>query len=184
MKQPLRGVLAYLLATAVFLIVLIASGVFDPKPVGKRQTTLPTTNLTISEPGQTIIWLDESLPEGDFSVQGTAVFQSGSLDSGAGLALGDENSQFIVAVSPLGYVLVQQDDTAVLPWQPWPHVRLEDNPNEIWIDVRGEEITVRINRELLWQGTVSLPTRSLGLFGENFGETAVYTFPALEIFAP
>ena len=89
-----------------------------------------------------------------------------------------------MAISPLGYVLVQQGDTAVLPWQPWPHVRLEESPNEIWIDIQGEEITVRINRELLWQGVHSLPTRNLGLFGENFGETAVYTFPSLEIFSP
>jgi hypothetical protein len=184
MKLSLRGILAYLLATAVFLIFLIATGVFDPKPIGERQTTLPETSLTVNEPGQTITWLDEALPEGDFSVRGTAVYQSGSLDSGVGLALGDETGQFIVAVSPLGYVLVQQDETAVLPWQPWPHVRLESNPNEIWIDVQGQEITVRINRELLWQGTYSLPTQTPGLFGENFGETAVYAFPTLEIFAP
>ncbi len=184
MKQTLRGALAYLMATAVFLIILIASGVFDPKPVGERQTTLPTTTLAVSEPGQTILWLDQMLPEGDFSVRGTAVYQSGSLDSGVGLALGDENSQIIVAISPLGYVLVQEDDTAVLPWQTWPHVQLEDAPNEIWINVRGEEVTVRINRELLWQGLVSLPTRNLGFFGENFGETAVYAIPTIDIFSP
>ena len=50
--------------------------------------------------------------------------------------------------------------------------------------MQGEEITVRINRELLWQGPQSLPTRNIGYFGENFGEAAVYTFPALEIFGP
>ena len=184
MKQPLRGVLAYLLAAAVFLIILIATGVFDPKPVGKLQTSLPAISLTVDQPGQTITWLDEPLPAGNFSVRGTAVYQSGSLDSGVGFALGDENSQFIVAVSPLGYVLVQQNDMAGLPWQPWPHVRLEENPNEIWIDVGGEEITVRINRELLWQGDFALTNRQLGIFGEGFGEAAVYTLPTLEIFAP
>ena len=66
-------------------------------------------------------------------------------------------------------------------------VRLTDAPaeyQEIWIDVQGEKITVRINRELLWQGNYDLPNRKLGLFAENFGETAVYTFPVLEIFAP
>lgn len=176
--------LAYLLATAVFLIILIASGLFDPKPVGKLQTTLPATTLTVDKPGQTITWVDGSLPVSDFSLRGTAVYQSGNLDSGVGLALGDETSQFIVAVSPLGYALVQQNETAVLPWQPWPHVRLEDNPNEIWIDVQGEEITVRLNRELLWQGTGPLPTRNLGLFAEYFGETAVFSITSLEIFAP
>ncbi len=184
MKRSLRGALAYLLATAVFLIILIATGVFDPKPIGELQTSLPGTSLTVSEPGQMITWLDEMLPEGDFSVRGTAVYQSGSLDSGVGFALGDETSQIIVAVSPLGYVLVQENDTAVLPWQPWPHIQLENEPNEIWIDVRDEEITVRINRELLWQGIYSLPTRNIGLFGENFGETAVYAIPTIDIFSP
>ncbi len=183
MKSSWRGVLASLLAAAVILIVLIISGVFDPKPVGKRQTTLPAAALTINQPGQTIRWLDAALPAGDFSVRGPAVLQSGSPDSGVGLALGRDAEAFVVAVSPLGYVLVQQAGEPVLPWQPWPHVRPDDTPNEIWIDVRGETITVRLNRELLWQGNYNLSTRSLGLFGEGFGETAGYSFPSLEIFA-
>lgn len=182
MKFPGRGALAFLLAAAVLLISLIASGVFDPKPVGTRQTTLPATRLPISQVGQTIRWLDEPLPEGDFSVRGTAVLQSGTPDSGVGLALGSDAEAFVVAVSPLGYVLVQQAGEPLLPWQPWPHVRPDDTANEIWIDVRGEAITVRLNRELLWQGNYSLSTRSLGLFSEGFGETAVYTFPILELF--
>lgn len=181
MKFPGRGALAFLLAAAVLLISLIASGVFDPKPVGTRQTTLPATRLPISQAGQMIRWLDEPLPEGDFSVRGTAVLQSGNPDSGVGLALGNDEQAFVVAVSPLGYVLVQQAGEPLLPWQPWPHVRPDDTANEIWIDVRGEAITVRLNRELLWQGNYSLSTRSLGLFSEGFGETAVYTFPILEL---
>ncbi|MBK8900131.1 MAG: hypothetical protein IPM53_03020 [Anaerolineaceae bacterium] len=183
MKFSWRGGLACLLAAAVFLIILIASGVFDPKPVGTRQTTLSATTLTVSQPGQTIRWLDTPLPAGDFSVRGTAVLQSGNPDSGVGLALGSEDQAVVVAVSPSGYVLVQQGDEPLLPWQPWPHVRTDNTPNEIWIDVRGEEMTVRLNRELLWQGTYQLSTRSLGLFGEGFGETAVYAFSTLELFA-
>lgn len=184
MTISLRGGLVALLATAVLLIILIASGLFDPKPVGERQKTLPTTTLAVDQPGQTIRWLDAPLPAGDFSVRGTAVFQSGNPDSGIGLALGDEAQAFVVAVSPLGYVLVQQAGMPLRPWQPWPHVQLDDAANEIWIDVRGQVITVRLNRELLWQGEHSLPTRSLGLFGEGFEATAVYTFPTLELFWP
>lgn len=185
MKLSLRGGLALLLATAVCLTILIAAGVFDPKPVGKLQTTLPTTSLTIEEPGQIILWLDEMLPAGDFSVRGTAVYQTGNPDSGIGLALGSKTEAFVVAVSPLGYALVQQGEAAMMPWQPWPHVPLGAASNEIWIDVRGPELTVRLNRELLWQGTVSLAARRIGLFGEGFGEeTAVYTFPTLQIFSP
>lgn len=184
MTISLRGVLIGLLATAVLLILLIASGFFDPKPVGELQKTLPATTLAVEQPGQTIRWLDEPLPDGDFSVRGTAVFQSGNPDSGVGLALGDADDAFVVAVSPLGYVLVQQAGTPLLPWQPWPHVQFDDAPNEIWIDVRGTEVTVRLNRELLWQGEYLLSTRNLGLFGERFEGTAVYTFPTLELFWP
>lgn len=184
MKLSLRGVLIFVLATAVFLTILIASGVFDPKPVGKQQTTLPPATLTINQPGPTVRWLDVPLPAGDFSVRGTAVLQSGTPDSGAGLALGNDDQVFVVAVSPLGYVLVQQAGQPVLPWQPWPHVRLHDAANEIWIDVRGDQLTVRLNRELLWQGSHPLPTRNIGLYGEGFGETAVYTFSTLELFTP
>ncbi|MBK7897030.1 MAG: hypothetical protein WAS33_18280 [Candidatus Promineifilaceae bacterium] len=185
MNLPLRGTLAGLLATAVLLILLIAAGVFDPKPVGQLQTSLPQTSLRIIEPGQTIVWLDELLPAGAFSVRGTAVLQSGNPDSGVGLALGSQADAFVVAVSPLGTVLVQQRDEVLLSWQPWPHVRLDDAPNEIWIDLRGNALTVRLNRELLWQGEYLLATRRIGLFGEGFGgETAVYTFLSLEQFSP
>jgi hypothetical protein len=183
MKLSLRGGLAYLLATAVFLILLITMGVFDPKPVGERIIALPATSLRVSQPGQSIQWLDTPLPDGDFSVRATAVFQEGTPDSGIGLALGGEADTFVVAVSPLGYVLVQQAGETVLPWQPWPHVRSDNASNEIWIDVRGQTVIVRLNREQLWQGNYLLSTRNIGLFGENFGETAVYKIPALEIFA-
>ncbi|MEZ4590191.1 MAG: hypothetical protein R3D55_03480 [Chloroflexota bacterium] len=141
---------------------------FDPKPVGQLQLRLPATSFAISQPEQTIVWLDEALPAGDFSVRGTAVLQQGSPDSGIGLALGGEENTFMVVVSPLGYVLVQQGDEAGLPWQPWPHVQPNNAPNEIWIDVRGDMLTVRLNRELLWQGAYPLATRRLGLVGEGF----------------
>ncbi|WP_420627460.1 hypothetical protein [Candidatus Leptofilum sp.] len=193
MKQPLRGAMAYLLATAAFLIILITAGVFDPKPVGELKTTLPASTFTVSQPGQTIQWLDAPLPDGDFSVRGTAVLQNGNPDSGIGLALGSREGSFIVAVSPLGYVLVQQAGEVVLPWQPWPHVQPNNAPNEIWIDMRGEELTIWLNRELLWQGSHLLSMRKIGIFSEGFGgetavlseaEVAVYTIPTVEIFAP
>lgn len=192
MTQPLRTALAALLATAVFLILLITAGLFDPKPVGEPQKRVANSRLQIDQPGQTVRWLDTPLPDGDFSVRGTAVLQSGNPDSGIGLALGNDARAFVVAVSPLGYVLIQQAGEAVLPWQPWPHVQGNDLPNEIWIDLRGDEITVRLNREQLWQGVVVLEERKVGLFGEGYGgetaglseaEVAVYTFPSIEIFA-
>ncbi|MCB8939721.1 MAG: hypothetical protein H6655_15020 [Ardenticatenaceae bacterium] len=184
MKPTLRGGLAGLLATAVLLIILIAAGVFDPKPVGTLQASLPVASLSLNQPGQTVVWLEDPLPAGNFSVRGTAVYQQGNLDSGVGLALGSQADAFVVAVSPLGYVLVQQGEALLLPWQPWPHVGLAEAPNELWLDVRGESVTVRLNRELLWQGTLHLAARQLGLFGEGFGgETAVYTFPSLQIYS-
>jgi hypothetical protein len=184
MKQSLKIILAGLLATAVFLIVLIAAGTFDPKPVGKLQTTLPATRLIVDQPGQTIQWLTEPLPSSDFSVRGTAVWQSGSQDSGIGLAVGNKEDNLLVAVSPLGYVTVQQQGVELLPWQPWPHVQLGNTPNEIWLDIKGNTVTIRINREFLWQGIYVLPAHELGLFGEDFGGTAVFDFQTIQIYAP
>ena len=179
-----RTILAGLLITAVFLIILIAAGVFDPKPVGTVQTTLPAMLVRVEQAGQTIKWLGEPLPAADFSVRETAVWQSGSQDSGMGLAIGSKTDNLIVAVSPLGYVLVQQNGVELLPWQPWPHVRLGDVSNEIWIDVQGDMVAIRINRELLWRGSMALSGRNLGLFTEHFGETAVFSSQSIQIYAP
>lgn len=157
-------------------ILLIWAGVFDPQPLGTAvwQQTLPPQ--TIPAGSQQIIWLDRDIPEGDYTVQVTAVWQSGEQDIAYGLLLGTDQQNLVVEISPLGYLSLLPPPSspfASLPLQPWPHVQSGNIPNEIWVDVENGRFTVRINRELLWQGDVGQLDGSIGWVGQSFGETAV-----------
>jgi hypothetical protein len=93
--------------------------------------------------------------------------------------LGEAGTRLTVGVSPLGYVAVWQTGdqaTRFIPWQTWPHVRPAQEDNEIQVDVVGEAVTVRVNHERLWQGTVAPPGRRLGLYAESFGGAATVDF--------
>lgn len=181
--------------TAVSLFLLIALGVFDPKPVGELAGTAAPQTLAISPGEQTIRWLPEPLPADDFTVRATVTHQSGELDSGAGLVLTDGCTAVIVALSPLGYATIHQTPPTTahcplltahrplpteLPWQPWPHVRPGDAANEIWLDVVDGQMRVRLNRELLWAGELPIRPTTVGIVGESFGDTAVFHFSPLE----
>lgn len=158
----------------------IASGWGDPKAVG--EVVWQTDNVRLEAlPGQPAIrWLSPPLTAAPFSLRTTAVFQRGTPDSSAGLVLSDGERQTTVALSPLGYAAVQHGDGPdSFPWQPWPHVRTETAVNEIWIDVIDQTLTVRLNRELLWQGPLPHRVRQVGLAVATFqpGQTAVFTYP-------
>lgn len=107
----------WLRKTAVFLLIAIAAtssaillGLFDPRPIGTLQVTLPLVPQTISAQGETAVWLDHPpLPE-NFSVRLTAVFHSGDPDSGYGLLLGTPENYLAIAVSPLGLVSIWEND--------------------------------------------------------------------------
>ena len=172
--------------TAVTLIIFIASGLFDPHPVGELQWQRPLSTQTIPAQSEQIIWLDETIPPNDFSVQLTAAQQSGELDSGYGLALGNDDHAFIIMVTPTGYVSSQWSalDPRPSPLTPqsWPHVRLDGQANEIWLDAVGGMATIRINRELLWQGDIGELEGQIGLYGVSWGTTAVVDFQQLTLF--
>ncbi len=177
--------------TAVLLLLLIAIGVFDPHPVGELVWTAVPHTLTIPPGEQHIFWLAQPLPVGDFTVRTTVRHQSGELDSGAGVVLGDGCTAVIIALSPLGYVTIYQTASIThtcspitdhrppitgLPWQPWPHVRTGEAANELWVTVADGQMRVRINRELLWAGDIPIQPTQMGWYGESFGGTAVYHF--------
>ncbi|RMG99283.1 MAG: hypothetical protein D6706_05720 [Chloroflexi bacterium] len=173
--------------TAVSVLAGIMAGVFDPRPVGPLQTELtdlPVLNVPQGE--EQIIWLETPLPKEAYSVQLTAVSVTGATDTGFGLVLGNETNLWGTAVSPLGYVTIWQRKNnhtiTQLPWQTWPHIRLANAPNEIWVDVRPDEITVRINREFLWQGSAEHISGKIGLTGMGLGETAVIQFTTLKLY--
>lgn len=167
--------------TAVFfllLILLIASGVFDPKPVGSPQWTIQPGPLTLPTNERAVRWLDQSLPTSDFSLRLDTAHSSGELDVAYGVVI----DNIWVGVSPLGYVTILAGETAVLPLQPWPHVTA--GGNEIWLDRRENQVTIRINRELLWTGEATYDNRQVGLWGQSWGEMAVIHFPALTLYHP
>lgn len=185
--------------TAVSLFLLIVWGTFDPKPIGELTGTAGPHTLTIPPQDQKIVWLPEMPPSGNFTVRATIKHQSGELDSGSGLALGDGCTAVIITLSPLGYVSIRQNslitnnplpymkwshsDITEMPWQPWPHVHTGSDPNEIWLDVEDGQLRVRINRELLWTGDLPFQPTQAGLYGESFGDTAVFDYQQIMLFA-
>jgi hypothetical protein len=60
-----------------------------------------------------------------------------------------------------------------VPWQTWPHVRTGEAVNEIWLAGQNGRVTIRINRELLWQSPLQLPGPQLGFYAISHGDTAV-----------
>jgi hypothetical protein len=181
------------LLVIVSIIGLISSGVFDPKPQGELTGTFPLNAMTVSSRTKTILWLEQPPLSGSSTQRMTAAWQEGELDIGYGLVLGDEEDFIVIAVSPLGYVTISNGSwengqpelsNPIVPWRTWPHVRLEQESNEIWVDVQERKITsVRINRELLWQGEVAAKGQQVGLWTQSFSGSTEIDFQLLESFA-
>lgn len=174
-------------AVSLFLLTLIAIGLiltdwFDPQPYGELAWERQLSLVIVPARSEQIIWIDEGADEG-FSVRLTAVFADGNPDSRYGLLLDDLR----ITISPTGYAAVEQGGQAIVPYAPFPHVH-RDSINEIWLDVGTGDgtvrpVTVRLNRELFWQGDVALSANEMGVLVENFGEeTAVVDFQTLSFF--
>lgn len=189
---------AFMLGTVgILAVVLIATGVFDPKPYGSLIRTDHPGLRTSSGPGadpypQPAPWHAGSVPT-RYSVRLSAALREGETDSGYGLALTGPTARLVVAVSPLGYAAVLEDHdsgepVSQLPWQPWPHVRTGSAANEIWLDVDQEDtatrVTAWVNRERLWQGELDGPAAGVELWQMTFGRPATVDFQALEWYVP
>lgn len=187
MKDGLKWAALGLAVTAVTLLSLILSGVFDPKPMGQPVWTADPMQITIPANESKMVWL-RPLPSANFSVRLTAVHQSGSPDSAIGLILGSDQQNIRATISPLGYTAVIPSSgqatpgTPPQPAAPFPHVRSGTDPNEIWVDVVKGRLTVRVNRELLWSGDVGELKGTLGVWGESYGDTAVYQLPQMVVY--
>jgi hypothetical protein len=176
------------------LILLIALGAFDPQPLGPLlRADQPGIYATAGETfvPQSPPW-SSGKPPGRFSVRLTAANAAGELDSGYGLALGDDNRRLIVAVSPLGYIAIWEEASGgepiyLQPWQTWPHVRTGQEANELWLDVEtaGDDsrIAVWLNRELLWRGELDRLSPEVGLWLGSFDGATTVDFQKLEWFA-
>ncbi len=197
MRRGLKLIAGGLGILAVLAVLLIAAGVFDPQPLGPLIQTDRLAPQGLQQPGEMLIplsvpWASGAVPS-RFSVRLKAAYQEGELDSGWGLALGRDSSRLVVALSPLSYVAIRQDEkdgqpAFLLPWQTWPHVRPGPAENELWLDVaqdgKGQAaVTVWINRELLWRGELDQAPDELWLWLSTYGAAVTVDFQSLEWFS-
>jgi hypothetical protein len=190
-RRILLAAAAALGLLTLILVVVIATGRFDPQPTGPQTLDLTLEQTVIATRDEQLAWLGaiEDAARRATTWQLTAAFTGGNPDMGYGLALGDAGRALIVAVSPLGYAAVWERDAmgntlaTHLPWQTWPHVRTGQSANELWVDVvpgdETDQVAVRLNRELLWQGTVAPLGGSAGLWAVSFGDESAVTFQRL-----
>lgn len=175
------------LVGAVLMIALISAGAFDPKPVGELVDTFELNEIQVTGKQSRIDWIEEPTPPGDISLRMTAALADGELDSAYGLVIGNADAYLATAFSPTGYVSFWQQEgqrlQKIIPWRTWPHVNRGLEENELWLDVvDGQLVSIRTNREILWQGEQPLAARQVGLWAETFASPAVFDFQQLEIF--
>lgn len=178
----LKKTAVFLSLFTIIVIGLILSGWFDPHPYGELAWERQLSAITVPARGEQVVWIGEG-GEGDYSVRLTAVFANGNPDSRYGLLLDDLR----ITISPTGYATIEQGGQVLVPYAPFTHVR-RDSVNEIWVDVGVDNmalrpVTVRLNRELFWQGDVALSAAGMGIVAENFGDDeAVIDFQMLSFF--
>lgn len=185
------------LLIALLALFIISIGLFDPKPLGQLAIR-EEFDLSIRIDDEYLLPLTREFSSAEYTVRLSAAWNSGDHDMGYGLQLGDEAEGIIVAVSPLGYVALQkqhdnrapitsglnfQDAEHLVPWQTWPHVNKGDQANEIWVDIEDSHLTsVRINRELLWNGAAPMTGDGIFFWAKSYGEPGVVTIGSYELF--
>jgi hypothetical protein len=195
-RQAIGVAAAAVVFLAAIALVLIATGAFDPQPLGPLIQTDKPGRQSTNEAGERNFavpapWFAGATPD-SFSVRLAAAYIDGELDSGYGLALGDDSGHLVVALSPLGYASIWEESspgeiTYHLPWQTWPHIRTGEADNEIWLNVERSHartlVTARINREVIWQGVVEFHPDTISLYQSTFDTPVTTDFRALEWFA-
>ncbi len=178
-----------LLLAAVAGISFISMGLFDPPVVGATETKVALDRVLTTD-GEQVEWLEVAPSSDLFTVRLAAAYTQGERDSGYGLALGTADDYMTVAVSPVGYVTMFARNgspirlpasASILSWQPWPHVWVGEKSNEFWLEAKGEQLSVRLNRELLWQGTWAGRGRGVGLYLVTYNQPVTITFQSLTI---
>lgn len=172
-------------------IILISSGLFDPRPLGNLEDEYQLEHLLVEAGSSILIWLDEPIISGPMTLRLLAAREQGETDVAYGMAIGKDEDKVIVALSPVGYVTIQRwlvnsgtvEVEQYIPWQTWPHIQTGDLENEIWIDIeKGVLTSIRVNRELLWQGEIQLTGNRIGLSAESYGGSTEVNFETLKHF--
>lgn len=191
-KSRIITLLATLLfGTIVLIVSLAALGFSDPITTAEPLWQKELNSMLILPESSEVRWLTEDIPSSPISVRLTAGYEAGESDSSYGLLLGQENDAVAVMVSPLGYVAIRQQPSSVdsgtvnyyLPWQTWPHVQTADQKNELLVYLDGDTITVRVNREWLWEENEIEHIERIGIIGESYGEEVSIDFQLAELSA-
>ena len=192
-----------LLLLAVLGISLISMGVFDPPLAGDEESVIPL-DQELTTTTEQVEWLDAVVEGEAVTVWLAAAYTQGEQDSSYGLALGSPDDYLVVAISPAGYVTVFQvtsEQSAVnseqlavsqslnlsvspsplIPWQPWPHVWRGTKSNEFLIEIVGDEVTARVNREWLWQGKWEGRGRNPALYLATHNQPVTVSFQQITV---
>lgn len=189
-KSRFVTLLSLLLISSIVLVAsLSALSFFDPLAKEDPALQKPLKPMPISPESKEIRWLQENLPQPTLSVRVTAGYGSGDLDSAYGILLGQGNKYFAIMISPLGYVSIWEQSASTegeteiyhIPWQTWPHIRTGDSQNEIFVNLDGDSLSVRINREWLWETRGVDRVDRVGIIGESYGGDVSIDFKLAEI---
>lgn len=178
-----------ILIFTILSIGMIAIGFNDPASRRQLQIRSQPTTLVIPGGDQKIQWMADDFSGPISAIRLSGAYEKGEEDSAYGIALDLGDHHLLVAVSPLGYLAIIErwEDLAGyqeifhLKWQTWPHVQYLREANEFWIEVEGNQINVRLNREQLWSGNLLSEIQGIGLFGESYGQEVTIKFNALEV---
>ena len=180
-----------LLGSIVLIVSLSALGFFDPIAVGEPIWQQELDPMAVGPESTEVRWLKNDLPDSPLSVRLTASYDAGESDSAYGLLLGQEDKSTAVVVSPLGYAAVWQQPSSTdsetvnyyLPWQTWPHVQTGVESNELLVSLDGDQISVRVNGEWLWEAGEIERVDRIGIVGISYGGNVSIDFHSADLSA-
>lgn len=173
-----------LLGVVLAMIGLVSAGVFDPQVAGEVAGVIALEEMVVPAGEWSTVWLETERLPANYTLNLTASYQSGELDSGYGLVVRMSGGFTARAmVSPLDYVGAWVGDRhglEGLDWQVWPHTR--PGANQIQLHNENGQITARINGEWLWSNEwFNEPGGEIGLVARSFGDEAIIDFTTLTI---
>ena len=178
-----------LIGSIVLIVFLLSRGFFDP--IAVDEPIWPKKFFLMRLPAQTekLLWLPENLDQTPLSVRVIGNLESGDSDSAYGIVISQSDGEIMIMISPLGYISIWHESASIntdnkyfyLPWQTWPHVHTGNSENEIYVRLAGDTISVRVNRELLWETNEIDQVDHIGIMGVSFGDDTTINFRLPEI---
>jgi hypothetical protein len=156
---------------ALFLGGLIYAGIFDPIPHPDHFTTESLGNHTIPAFATETHWV-KSFTDNQGLIAGISLEHiGGNSDISLGMLWGDDDRYLAIMVTPQGQAWVSefalgQERVLLLP-QPWVHV---GEFNEILVEENAGSTTIWLNREILWQGSLSPFKPQIGWTAVNYSQ--------------